>query len=107
MHWAHASAFAGECDKEVVPTVITAGTRRAVGKDATFEVLAKRLADVGTWCVVVALAIELAGACQFKPGLEILGHGVVQQGSLGVARVVELGCGARVRTRMRMRVLFR
>ena len=63
---AHASAFAGECDKEVVPTVITAGTRKAVGKDATFELLAKRLADVATWCVVVALAVELACACQLK-----------------------------------------
>jgi len=33
-----------------------------LGKDAAFEVFAKRLADVGFWYVVVTLAIELAGA---------------------------------------------
>ena len=67
---AHAAALAGECEKEVVPTVITAGTRKAVGKDATFEVLAKRLADVGTWCVVVALAVELQAENALRVDLE-------------------------------------
>ena len=54
-----------------------------------------------------ALAVELACACQLKPGLEVFGYRALQQGVLGVARVVELGFGARVRirTRMRMRVL--
>ena len=62
-----------------------------MGKGAAFEVFTKRLAHVGTRCVVVALAIELARAGQVKPGLKILPNGAVQQGSLGVARVVELG----------------
>jgi len=43
--------------------------------------------------MVVALAVELACAGQLKPGLKILANGAVQQGSLGVARVVEPGFG--------------
>ena len=69
-------------------TVITAGPRKAVGKDAAFEVFAKRLADVGAWCVVIALAVELACAGELKPGLEVPGYRAVEQGSLGVARVL-------------------
>ena len=41
--------------------------------------------------MVVALAVKLTGACQLKPGLEVHGHGALQQGTLGVARVVGLG----------------
>ncbi len=59
---ADAPAFAGTGDKIVVPTVITAGTPKAMGEDAAFEVFAKRLADVGTRRMVVALAVELACA---------------------------------------------
>ena len=44
-------------------------------------------------------------AGQLKPSLEVLDHGAIQQGSLGVARVVELGLGAG--TRVRVRVLLR
>ena len=87
--------------------VITAGTRKAVRKDAALQVFAKRLADVGTWRMVIALAVELAATGQVKPGLEMLGHCAVQQGVLGVARVVKPGFGARLRTRVRMRVLLR
>ena len=111
--WAHTTAFAGEGHKEVVPAVVTAGAGKAVGKDAAFEVFAKGLLDVGGWRVVVALAVELAGTCQLKPGLEVLGHCAVQQGLLGVAGVVELGFGlarrveAGVLVRMRLRVLRR
>ena len=56
--------------------------------------------------MVIALAVELACAGELKPYLEVLGDGLVEQGPLGVARVVELGFGARVRirTHMRMRV---
>ncbi len=81
-------------------TVAAAGARKAMGEDAAFEVFAKRLADVGAWCVVVALAVELAYAGQLKPCLEVFGDGVVQQGSLGMTRVVEpgFGVGTRVRT---------
>jgi hypothetical protein len=41
--------------------------------------------------VVVALAVELSGACQLQPGLEVLGHRLVQQRALGVAGVVGFG----------------
>ena len=82
-----------------MPTVVTAGAGKAVGKNATFEVFAKRLADVRFWCVVVALAVKLAGTGQLKPGLKILSNGAVQQGLLGMARVVEPGFGAGTRMR--------
>ena len=70
-----------------------AGAGKAVGEDATFQIFAKRLAHVGAGCLVVTLAIELAGAGQRMPGLEMLGYCFVQQGALGVARVVEFGFG--------------
>jgi hypothetical protein len=41
------TAFAGEGHEVVVPAVTTAGAGKAVGADATFEVFAKRLSDVG------------------------------------------------------------
>jgi len=37
------------------------------------------------------------------PGLEVFGNGFVEQRALGVARVVELGLGARLPTRVRLR----
>jgi hypothetical protein len=72
-----------------VATVITAGA----GKDATFEVFAKRLAHIGLGGVVIALSIELARTDQLKPALVVLGYGLVEQRALGMARVVELGLG--------------
>ena len=41
--------------------------------------------------MVVALAVELACAVKFMPGLEVFGNRLVEQRALGVARVVELG----------------
>jgi hypothetical protein len=41
------------------------------------------------------LAIELTGTGQLKPGLKMLGYGLVKQRAFGVARVVELGFGTR------------
>ena len=79
--------------KIVVPTVVTAGAREAVGKDAAFPVFAKGLAHKGARCVVVALAVELACAGEIKPSLKVLGNGLVQQGTLRVARAVEFGFG--------------
>ncbi len=67
--------------------------REAVGEDAVFQVFAKGLAHKGARCVVVALAVERACAGQRMPSLEVLGYCAVQQRSLGVTRVVELGCG--------------
>ena len=61
-----------------------------MGEDAAFQIFAKRMADIGLWCVVVALAVELAGTGKFMPSLEVLGDGLVQQGPLGVVPVVEL-----------------
>ena len=54
---ANATAFAGIGHEVVVPAVITLRPGKAVGKDATFEVFAKRLADIGLGGVVVALAV--------------------------------------------------
>jgi hypothetical protein len=82
-----------------MPTVITAGAGKAVGEDTAFEVFAKRLADVGAGCVVITLTVKLAGTGQLKPGLKILADGAIQQGLLGVARVIEPGVGAGIRMR--------
>ena len=38
--------------------------------------------------MVVALAVELSGAGQFKPSFQGLGHGAISQGAFGVAWVV-------------------
>ena len=38
-----------------------------------------------------ALSVKLAGTGQLKPGLEVLGYGLVEQRALGAARVVEFG----------------
>jgi len=62
-----------------------------MGKDAAFQILGKRFAYVGLGAVVVALAVELACAGQLQPGLVVLGYCLVQQRTLGVAWVVELG----------------
>ena len=78
----------------VRPAVVTAGARKAVGKKMPQSRYlrrrsinqAKSLSDVGCQGMVVALAVELAGACQLKPGLEVLGHGALQPGALGMAR---------------------
>jgi hypothetical protein len=105
---AHAQSFAGIGHEVVVPAVITPGP----GKDAALQMFAKsqsvedragslRVAAVcparsqNAWCVVVALAVELTATGQLKPGLEVLGNGLVQQRTFGVARVVELGLGKR------------
>ncbi len=87
----------------VVPTIFTPRPGKAVGKNAAFQILAKGLADIGLMGVVVALAVELARAGKFMPGLEVLGDGLVEQSPLGVARVVEFGFGTRLPTCMRMR----
>mgnify|MGYP003380913817 CR=1 FL=1 len=68
------------------------------------QIFAKGLADIGPGAVVVALAIELTGTGQLKPGLKMLGYGLVKQRAFGVARVVELGFGTRWPTRVRMRL---
>ncbi len=73
--------------------VAAAGAGKDVGKDAAFEVFLKRLAHIRLGPVVVTLPIELARAGQVKPGFVMLGHRLVQQRALGVARVVALGFG--------------
>ena len=47
---------------------------------------------------------QLAGTGQLKPGLKVLGYGLVEQSPLGVARVVEFGLCTRLPARMRMRL---
>ncbi len=61
---AHASALAGEGHQEVVPAVTTAGTGKAVGEDAAFQILLERFAYIGLGAVVVALPVKLACAGQ-------------------------------------------
>ena len=87
-----------------MPAVITPGPGKTVRKDAALQILAKRLAHVGFWRVVVALAVELARAGEFMPSLEMFGYGFVEQRTFRVARVVELGFGTRWPTRVRMRL---
>jgi hypothetical protein len=101
---AHAPTLAGEGDEVVVPAVLTSGAGKAVGKDTALQIFAKRLADKGLWGVVVALAVELAGTGQIKPGLKMLGYRLVQQRAFGVARIVEFVLGTRWPVRMRMRL---
>ncbi len=57
---AHAPALAGEGHKVVVPAIVTASTRKAVGKDAALQILGKRLAHVRLGRMVVALPVKLA-----------------------------------------------
>ena len=83
--------LAGEGDKVVVAAIVAAGAGKAMRENAAFEVFAERLAHKGLWRVVVTLSVELAGAGQVKPGLEVFRYGLVEQRALGVARVVELG----------------
>ena len=59
---ADTAALAGEGDQKVVPTVVATCPRKAVSKDAAFEVFAKRLLDIRWRGVVVTLAVKLAGA---------------------------------------------
>ncbi len=74
-----------------MPAVVAAGARKAVSENAALQVFAKSLLDIRRRGVVVALAIKLTGACQLKPGLEVLGNRAVQQGAFGVAGVVDFG----------------
>jgi hypothetical protein len=67
-----------------------------MGEDAAFQIFAKGLADIGPGAVVVALPVKLACAGQLKPGLKMLGYGLVEQRAFGVARVVELWLGTRL-----------
>ena len=97
-------AFAGIGDEVVVPAIVTPCAGKAMGKDAAFQIFAKGLADIGLWGVVVALAVELTGTGQLKPGFEMFGYGLVQQRAFGVARVVEFRFGTRWAVRMRMRL---
>ena len=73
-----------------------------MGKDAALQIFAKRLANICLGGAVVPLPVELAGTGEFMPGLEVFGNRLVEKGALRVARVVELGFGARWPTRMQM-----
>ena len=84
-------AFAGEGHKVVVRAVSAAGTGKAVGEDAAFEIFAKRLAHIGLGGAVIALTVKLTCTGQVKPGFVVLGYRLVEQRALRMARVVELG----------------
>ena len=59
---ADATAFAGIGHEVFVSTIVTPRPGKVLGKDAAFQIFAKGLADIRLWGVVVALAVELAGA---------------------------------------------
>jgi hypothetical protein len=84
-------AFAEISDKVVVPAVVTPRLGKAVRKDASLQIFAKGLAEIGFWRVVVALPDELTRAGERVAGLKVFGNGLVEKGALGVARVLELG----------------
>ena len=71
-----------------MPTVVTAGAREAVRKDAAFQVFAKRLADVGAWCVVIALAVRIDPPRQQKART---GEGSGFAGKLGLRAYLRAG----------------
>jgi hypothetical protein len=68
------------------------------GEVATLEIFAERLANIGLWCVVIALAVELAFAGNFMPSFEVVNNALVEQRALGIARVL----GFRFCTRLHM-----
>ena len=86
------STFA-EGHEVVVSTVAAAGAGKAVGKDAAFEVFAKRLAHIWFGGAVIALSVELACTGELKPCFVVLGYRLVQQRALRMARVIEFGLG--------------
>jgi hypothetical protein len=92
---ADCATLAREGYRLVMRAVLAPHPRKTVGQDAALQVFAKRLRYIGQWGVLVALAIDLAGAEERKPGLQMTGHGAVQHRALGMARVVELGSGRR------------
>ena len=61
--------------------VSAAGACKTVGKDAVFEVFAKRLAHEGFGGAQGALAVELTCTAKVEPGLVVLGYRLVQQRS--------------------------
>ena len=63
---ANTTAFAGKGHQVVVPAVVTPCPRKAVGKDAALQTLAKRLLDIDGSGVVLALAVEMTGACNLR-----------------------------------------
>ena len=68
-----------------MPAVITAGTGKAVGKDAALQIPLERLAHEGLWGAVVGLAIELACAGHLQPSIIVLGYRLVEQRARGLA----------------------
>jgi len=106
---ADTTAFAGEGDQAVVTTIITTHPRKAVSEDDAFEVFAEGFLYVSGRGVMVALPVELPGAGEFRPSLEVLGYHLVEQRALGVAGVVGFGGFGRLGwlrgMRMPMRVM--
>ena len=68
---------------------VATGARETVGKNAALEVFTEGLFDVSWWRVMVALAIKLACAGQFKPCLEMTGDGFIEQSLFGMAGAVQ------------------
>ena len=84
----HAPAVAGKGYEVVVPAIAKAGAGKTVGKDAAFQIFAKRLANKNLWGVAAALPVKLASTGEFMPSLKVLGNRWVQQ------RACLLGLGA-------------
>ena len=87
-----------------MPAVVTPCPRKAVGKDAALQILAKRLLDIGGPGVVLALAVEMTGACNLRviyvlPGVlyESLLHPLTMLAGAGLGIRPAGGCPAGVR----------
>lgn len=86
---ADTTPLAREGDEKVMTAVVATGARETVGKNAALEVFTEGLFDVSWWRVMVALAIKLACAGQFKPCLEMTGDGFIEQSLFGMAGAVQ------------------
>ena len=70
---ADSAPFAGECDRKVVTTVVTAGSRKAVGKDAA--------ATGWTFYLALSLSEHAAQANKKQLGLQALTHDLLSHPS--------------------------
>jgi len=85
---AHATAFAGKGDQEIVSAIPAAGAGEAVGEDAAFQIAAELPLHV----LRHAVALPLLG--QRQVGLEMALNSAVQRRVLGAAPAID---GARAR----------
>ena len=87
--WADGPAMAGKGNQEVVPARSAMGARKAIRKDAAFEITAKGLLDIGRRCRRVGLGRER------QPRLEVCLDKAIPQGVFGMVTLITPGAGGR------------